>query len=380
MAGVSWVLGACGVSTARYIVGDSLTVLRSMPDASVDCVVTSPPYHLQRAYLPAEHPDRPLEMGQEPTPALFLENLLIVMDELWRVLTDHGTFWVNLGDKHAGSGGAGGDYDEGGMREGQNRYGRPRYANPEQNGGPMRDRALDEAMGRIPPGSGKRWKTKPGWPLEQSVAWEPHLFGASLAYGRNLLTGDQHRQWITRPPITWCKPSVSPGSLTRRFRSATELIIYGGKRADHYFDLDAVRLEPVLSNDRTTWNQNGPKALAARAAGKDVSGHERYTQRTVNPAGSPPLNWWLIGHGGGYPEAHFATFPPELIVKPIKAGCPPGGTVLDPFAGSGTTLAVATGHGRDAIGIDLDARNADLARARVGMFLTVESPATEVPA
>jgi DNA modification methylase len=184
------------------------------------------------------------------------------------------------------------------------------------------------------------------------------------------LTGDPCRQWITRPPVTWCKPAPTPGEIIDKFREATELIVWAAKQSRYYFDLDAVRLPPKPENERTTWNQNGPKAIAARAAGKDVSGHERYTKRTINPKGVPPLTWWVV-NTSGYEGAHFATFPPELIVTPVICSCPPGGTILDPFAGSGTTLAVATGHGRNAIGIDLDARNAHLAQERVGMFLEV---------
>ncbi len=404
------------MSTARYLIGDALTVLRTLPDASVDSLITSPPYHRLRAYLPDDHPDKPLELGQEPTPGEFIENLLVLMDEMWRVLADHGTFWVNLGDTHAGSGGAGGDYAEGGLREGQNRTARA-------SNGTARP-PLDRRRGRAP-----------GCPREQSVEWVPYLFGASLAYGRNLLTGAEHQCWVTRPPVTWCKPSVSPGALERRFRTATELIVYGGKRQDHFFDLDSVRTEPVPTNERDV-----PNGYAA--PGQPT----RQVLRTSNPAGAPPFNWWVVGHGGGYSGAHFATFPPDLLVRPVKAGCPEKvcldcgrpvarvvessyvgtpddstrrkehgrlngrdnppergwerehktvgwscgcpangartrpGVILDPFGGTGVTGMVATGHGRDALLIDLDARNADLAVARVGMFLAVEQAPAEVEA
>ncbi len=169
------------MSTARYIVGKALDVLRTLPDASIDCLITSPPYHRQRAYLPDDHPDKADEWGQEPTPGEFLENLLTLMDEAWRVLADHATFWVNLGDTHAGSGGSGGDYNEGGLRAGQ----------PKTTG---TGRVLDRGI-----------NARPGQPREQSVEWVPYLFGASLAYGRNLLTGAEHRCWVTRPPAT-CAP------------------------------------------------------------------------------------------------------------------------------------------------------------------------------
>lgn len=290
--------------TARFIVGDVFDVLATLPEQSVHSVITSPPYWRKRAYVPGD----PRELGQEPSPGAFLANLLRFTDELWRVVRDDGTIWVNLGDTAAGSGGWGGDVDK------SNR------------------------------GGGIRWKGNngvgiSGTPLPKSVCWIPELFGASLAYGRNLLTGEPCRQWITRPPVTWCKPAPTPGEIIDKFREATELIVWAAKQPTYYFDLDSVQLPAVPQNERTTWNQNRPKALAARAASKDVSSHERYTQRTTNPNGAPPLNWWKV-NTSGYQGAHFATFPPELIQRPVIVSCPPGGTILDPFAGSGTTLQV----------------------------------------
>lgn len=327
------------MSNARFIVGDVFDVLADMPDESVNCVITSPPYHLQRRYITDDASiEFEKEIGQEPDPASFVAVALRYIDELYRVLRDDGVAFINYGDKASGSGGAGGDYGDDGLREGQNTYGK---------------------------------STKGEWPLRKSIAWEPEIIGASMAYGRNLLTGEPCSQWVTRPHITWCKPSPTPGACVDKFREATELIIFAAKRPDYWFDLDAIRSEPIAENQRTTWNQNGPKARKARAAGKEVSGHERYTKRTTNPKGAPPLNWQKV-NSSGYAGAHFATFPPELIVPFVKAGCREGGVVLDPFGGSGTTGAVATGHGRDAILIDLDERNADLARERIGMFVTVE--------
>lgn len=352
--------------TARFIVADVFDGLSSLPDGSVDCVITSPPYLRQRRYLPLDHPTAEREMGHEATPGEFLEALLAVMDELWRVLSDDGTFWINLGTKHAGSGGAGGDYNPGGLRDGQPKFNKVP--------GGLR-RAATRNDPDLFPDYGHTRKPVEGWPLEQSVCWVAHLFGASLAYGRNLLTGDAHRQWVTRPPVTWCKPAPTPGAIYRTFRSGTELVIFGGKHQAHYFDLDSVRYDPPPENERSTCAQEGPKQAAAAAAGKDRGGFTRFTKRTVNPNGAPPLNWWVIGAGPGYAGAHFATFPAELLIRPILAGCPKGGTVLDPFVGSGTTLVVATGHERNAIGIDFNPDNVHLAQDRLGMLypLTVET-------
>jgi DNA modification methylase len=326
------------------VCGNVFDIIAELPAGSVNSVITSPPYWRKRAYLDADHPSKADEIGQEASPGEFLATMLRLTDALWDVVADDGTIWFNLGDTASGSGGAGGDYNDDGWREGQNRWAGS-------------NRAVRDAS----PGTYACTDV----PLRKSVCWIPELFGASLAYGRNLLTGEACRQWITRPQITWCKPAPTPGEIIDKFREATELIVWASKRPTYYFDLDAVRLPAVPENERTTWNQNGPKAEATRAAGKDVSGHERCTKRTTNPAGAPPLNWWKV-NTSGYEGAHFATFPPELIRRPVIASCPPGGLILDCFGGSGTTGQVATGHGRDALLIDLDDDNIDLARERVG--------------
>lgn len=363
------------MSTARYLVGEVFERVADLEDGSIDCVVTSPPYLQLRSYLDPGSPLKASEIGQEDTPGQFLDVLLDLMDALWPKLTDDATYWFNLGDTHAGSGGAGGDYADGGLREGQRRY----------DGTASKARAMGttDSDRRRPPRTRRR-ETTDGWPADQSVCWVPHLFGASLAYGRNLLTGREHRQWVTRPAVTWCKPNPMPGATGRRFKTATELIVYGGKHQAHYWDAASV-LEPLA-------DAPGNRYVRRRIASDD----ERRTsadglERNVNSitgdydptesAGRPPFNFWLI-QTQRYEGAHFATFPPELVTRPILVGSPPHGTVLDPFAGSGTTLVVATGHGRHAIGIDLDPANADLAQQRVGMFLDVEMPAhpAEVPA
>lgn len=395
------------MSAARFIVGDSLTVLRSMPDASVDSIQTSSPYFAKRSYLPSDHPDKHLEVGAEATPGEFLSTLLTYADECARVLAPWGSMWWNLGDTAAFSGGSGGDYRPGGLREGQARY----------EGTAVRS---------------SRWaRTKDGFPRAKSVCWVPQLFGASLAYGRNLLTDEPCHQWVTRPPITWCKENPSVGELIDSCRVATELVIFATLSGDYFFDLDAVR----ETRDYDQW----------RIKSAAYEGHPMYRpgqtrpDQACNPLGAPPLDWWVV-NTAQYPGSHYAVMPDDLLDVPMRAAvpervcdvcslpwerlvvcgkcgarggnslvrtfrrscvCPKDeprpwvrtpewqqpcahgtwrrGIVLDPFGGSGTTALAATGRGRDAVLIDLDARNADLARARVGMFLTVDEP-LEAPA
>ena len=335
------------MSTATWLTGDVFERLAELPDGSVQSVITSPPYWRKRAYLPADHPDKAKEIGQENSPGEFIATLLRLTDELWRVLADDGTIWINLGDTAAGSGGWGGDVDK------TNRGGGQRWV---------------DTNGKATSGADQ--------PLAKSVCWIPELFGASLAYGRNLLTGEPCRQWITRPPVTWCKPAPTPGEIIDKFREATELIVWASKQPRYYFDLDSVR-EPnsadAIRRDGLTYERRRPGRHSDTDDGWRESGlNGRTAKFAVNPKGVPPLTWWVI-NTSGYDGAHFATFPPELIVRPVIASCPPGGTILDPFGGSGTTAAVATGHGRNCISIDLDPRNAALAAERVGMFLEVSA-------
>lgn len=321
------------MSSARFIVADVFDGLASLPDQSVHSVITSPPYWRKRHYTDDER-----EIGKEPSPGEFLATLLHVTDELWRVVRDDGTIWFNLGDTAAESGGWGSDVD------------------------------------RIGRGGGRRWKGTHGLegaPLAKSVCWIPELFGASLAYGRNLLTGEPCQQWITRPPVVWCKPAPTPGQIIDKFREATELFVWAAKQGRYYFDLDAVREPP-----KEDWGDRVVNSSAFRGHPNEKPLQGR-PDRAVNPKGVPPKNWWEINtaRGNGTEDDHPAKFPPELIRRPVLASCPPGGTILDPFAGTGTTALVANGNGRDAVLIDFDPRNAERAREQLGMFLTVEEPA-----
>ena len=202
------------MATARFLVGPVCDVVATLDDRSINSVITSPPYWRKRSYLEPADPLKEHEWGQEPTPGEFLVHLLQLTDLLWDKVVDDGTIWFNLGDTASGSGGAGGDYDPDGQRAGQ-----PKWT-----------------------GSARSSTGSADQPRHKSVCWLPELFGASLAYGRNLLTGDPCRQWITRPPVVWCKPAPTPGEIFDKFREATELFIWASKQPSYYFDLDAVRI------------------------------------------------------------------------------------------------------------------------------------------
>lgn len=410
--------------SARYIIGDVRDVLATIPDGSVDLVMTSPPFLALRSYLPADHPDKLREIGSEPDPATFLDTLLHLTAEWGRVLAPHGSICVELGDTYSGSGGAGGDYNPDGLRDGQSKF---------EGSNQRRGKVVDHNSGRRnPPDT---------WPLPKSLCGIPHLYHLSLAYGRNLLTGEESPagRWRVRNVVAWCRPNPPVGALGDKFRPATSYMTIACREGSRFFDLDAVR----------TAHKHPDDAARARTGHRDAG--KVGGDGASNPNGAPPLDYWVIPTQP-YSGSHYAVYPPALCERPIKSmapakvctvcgepsrritsepeyvdqrgaphdgdaewrhgrggaeegmgstaptsltrttttigwtecECPDDGAkwrpgvVLDPFAGSGTTLMVATGHGLDAIGIDIDARNADLALDRVGpLLLTVEHLADE---
>ena len=188
------------MSTARYIIGDTRDVTASLPDASVDLVMTSPPFLALRSYLPPDHPDKWREIGSEPTPAEFLQTLLELTAEWRRVLAPHGSIAVELGDTYAGSGGAGGDYGPDGMRGGQEKF---------------KGSALADRKNKVLRADGNRMQQGNGWPMDKSICGIPWLYALSLAYGRNMLTGEPSPagQWRVRNVVAWCRPNPPVGAL-----------------------------------------------------------------------------------------------------------------------------------------------------------------------
>lgn len=293
------------MSTARYIVGDVLEVLRSLPDDSVDLVLTSPPFLALRSYLPADHVNKSKELGSEPTPGAFIDALLDVVEECGRVLAPHGSLCIELGDTYAGSGGAGGDYGENGLREGQPAFdgsGRKiRRAQPRTQW--EADHPIPQRRDSVLPAKGR------GWPQDKSLTLVPELFRISLAYGVNPLTGRTTDPWRIRNVIRWVRPNPPVGALGDKFRPATSEMVVATKSRTRYFDLDAVR-EP-----HKHWNGQGDEpGAAARGRALDTRNSVRAevglsststSDGKSNPAGAPPLDWWAIPTEP-YPGSHYA--------------------------------------------------------------------------
>ncbi|MCA1571971.1 MAG: site-specific DNA-methyltransferase [Chloroflexi bacterium] len=317
----------------RLHIGDVRAVLAAMEPGSVDLVATSWPFLALRSYLPADHPDKPFEIGQEATPGDYLNTLLDVTEGFARVLAPHGSICTELGDTMAGSGGAGGDYNADGLRKGQPKFraGTPRWDGrpagqtrtttwPPAEAGLRADKRADIAAGLIP--KDVRWTGKrPGWPLDKSMCVIPHLYAASLVYGRNLLNPERVTDpWRVRNIVAWVRRNPPVGALgggtpeegtgDSRFRPATSFLTIACKGRVRWFDLDAVRI-PSNGYERP----NG--AARATPPGKKPNG----SLDTTNPAGSPPLDWWLV-NPRGYSGAHYAVWPLELLTRPIQAMCP----------------------------------------------------------
>jgi hypothetical protein len=331
----------------RYIVGDVLDVLPTIEPASVDALVTSPPFLGLRDYA-----DDPREIGMESSPGEYIGVLLDVVAAAAPALTPDGSIAFEIGDTSADSGGAGGDYNPGGKRDGQ-----PKWKANRHDQGARRKVGGDRPGGHHLGGD--------GWPLGKSQCMIPQLFAASLAYGRNLLTGEVSPagQWRVRNFICWGRTNPSPGRVGDKVRYGSSYITVATRNRTRYWDPDGLAI---------------PRASAGRFPDPDTS--------LV-----PMLDWlievqdgeftWVLPNPGlprspieaqTWEHEHFATWPEELVRRLVKAMVPPGGTVLDPFVGTGMTLAAAQGIGRKAIGVDLDPRNVEIAREQVGMFLDVE--------
>jgi site-specific DNA-methyltransferase (cytosine-N4-specific) len=443
--------------SARLVIADVRQALAEIPTGSVDLVLTSPPYLALRSYLPSDHPMKHLEIGSEPTPALFISTLLALTAEFRRVLSPHGSIAIELGDTYSGSGGAGGDYSEKGLREGQPRF---RQGYDRRDG---RSTMQQDDYGVSLPSltqSRRRNRTEvprnqkgggiDGWPLERCLTMVPELYRVALAYGANPLTGEESPagRWRVRNVVVHGRPNPPVGALGDKFRPACSYwaVACVDRR---WFDMEAVRTEPKA--DPATNSGNGYTKGNPADSG-------RVTCMPGNPGGAPPLDWfeddqfaedlWTVPTAP-YPGAHYATFSGELVrrfvlsmcpqrvcrvcgkpskrltaeprylksigseaagdtgvpalggglgahsLKPVgpsggvvrqaetvgwsDCGCPGDdrwrrGVVLDPFAGSGMTLAVAEGCGRDSIGIDIDDRNVELAFGRCGLFLEIQYP------
>lgn len=311
--------------------GDVLEQLKTLDDESVHCVVTSPPYWGLRDYGVQG------QLGMEKTPEEFIVNMVAVFREVRRVLRSDGTLWLNIGDSYASN-------RKGGLQGKNGARADRRFTASTQP--KMSDGLKDKDLVGIP------------WMLAFALRADG---------------------WYLRQDIIWMKPNPVPESVRDRCTKSHEYIFLLAKSAKYYFDADAIKEpsiykeypqisvhghgdEPRNSVDLMTakHRKNQPKGSFNGKTGRTAfrkTGEYR-NKRDVWKVASKP-----------YKEAHFATFPPDLITPCVLAGAPLNGVVLDPFMGSGTTAAVAKMHGREWVGIELNPEYVKLAERRIASVI-----------
>jgi DNA modification methylase len=344
--------------------GDAIEVLAAMPDGCVDAVVTSPPFWGLRDYgtgaWSGGHPrcghrnaGRPVrhglgcsacgavwrdgQYGLEPTVDGYVHRLTGVFDQVRRVLTSTGTCWLNLGDSYTGPG-------------------KPAHPHITTPGGVLPAKSL----------IGVPWR----------VAFALQASG-----------------WYLRNAIIWAKPNPMPESVTDRLSTSYELLFLLTRSARYHFTLDPIRLplkHPRAADGSRVFGgvrKAGTCGLGATARRRGGSYGKHASPTTVqpgagrgnltplghahtaaHPAGRNPGDVWTIATRP-YRGAHVAPFPVDLPLRAIAAGCPPGGLVLDPFSGAGTTGLAALVLGRRYIGVDIAARFHDETLTRLSPHL-----------
>jgi len=379
----------------RILIGNNIDTLKTIPDKSVNCCVTSPPYYGLRDYGTAtweggdpacSHSDDTKvtektlssdripkgdaiyktvcpkcgavrideQIGLEETPGEYINKLIDVFREVKRILRDDGTLWVNIGDSYAGSGKGGATYPENAAKYKQG-----------TNKGAL--------------GANNITKVTWGGAKPKDLIGIPWMLAFAL----------RADGWYLRQDIIWSKPSVMPESVRDRFCKSHEHIFLLSKNAKYYFD-QRFALEPATGYDgrKDTIMKGSIKYAEEDVTGLPqqtfaARGHERCPQRgyavkpgetglsVQNHGESIPTNpmrtrrdvWVVASDPSELP--HFAMYPQKLILTCVLCGCPENGIVLDPFMGSGTTGVVAVKNLRKYIGCEINPEYVRIAEQRI---------------
>lgn len=366
-----------GTRSFVIIPGDCLTALRSMPDESVNCCVTSPPYWGLRDY------GNKGQIGLEPTPDEYVQRIVEVFGEVRRVMKSDGTLWLNLGDCYATGAGKVGDCPGGGVQGERFKECGPFAGHRGSRGGSPKHKQVPDSKNPnagIPAFQPNRMPL-PGLKPKDLVGIPWRVAFALQADG-----------WWLRSDIIWHKPNPMPESVTDRPTKAHEYMFLLTKSERYYYDSEAIK-EPFTTDPK----ENYPERAKITGRGDQASnnacpgspqqsksggfppkqsqlGKRTYTgfnarwdaseENGTAPIGRNKRTVWTVCTTP-YPEAHFAVYPPSLIEPCILAGSAEDGVVLDPFAGSGTTGVVALRHGRSFIGVELNPAYCEMARRRI---------------
>lgn len=298
----------------NLIQGSALEVLKGLDSKSINCVVTSPPYWRLRDYGSDQ------QIGLEETPEEFIANLCDTFNEVYRILKDDGTLFVNLGDSYSGNNAISTKSRKGFVKG-------------------IKDQMLKK---------------------NNCVAKRKSLVGIPAMFQLEMIK----RGWILRNKIIWQKSNVMPESVNDRFTNDYEEVFFFTKNQKYFFNkLYEPYSEKTLHSFKDGKIPNSHKYLEA---GKSKTGMRdgREWLAVVSEKGRNMRTVWKIGTVG-IKEAHFSTFPLELARRCVEAGCPKDGTVLDLFMGSGTTNIASAKLGIKSIGIELVKDNIEIAKKRI---------------
>ena len=292
-----------------------LEFMKIIPDESIDCFITSPPYWQLRDY------GFPEQWGLEPTFQEYLEHLWSLMDEMYRCLKPEGTAWINLGDSY---GTKSGNMSSGNQIENKIKYtgGIENYTKPDN--------------------------------LHKCLLLIPHRFAI----------GCIDRNWILRNDCVWAKRNGMPESVTDRFSKKHEYFFFMVKSEKYYFDLDAIK-DQTKTKDYSKRNRD--KTKLNNTPGRTKMGGLKENNYDYKNPGSISDFWDIPTKAGD--SKHYASYNDSLLVKPVLAGCPEGGIICDPFGGTGSTAEVAIRAKRNFILNDGNPKYCQIAEKRVQPFL-----------
>lgn len=305
------------MSKAKIIIGDVRTAMQSIPDQSVQTCITSPPYWGLRDYGQGD------QIGLEETPQEYVDQMVKVFREVWRVLKDDGTLWLNIGDSYAGSG-----------------------KGPAGNlGATHNERHMEHKHSAIVP-DGLKPKDLVGIPWRLAFAL-------------------QADGWYLRQDIIWAKPNPMPESVTDRCTKSHEYVFLLSKSRQYFYDHEAIKEPAIRSGESQVFG--GRKGIESTFEKDDPNfrnGSEQWGRTVVTNEKRNKRDVWNVATKP-YKGAHFAVMPEALVEPCILAGSAARDTVLDPFTGSGTVGMVALRHNRNFVGTELNPDYAELAVNRI---------------